>query len=79
MSAIIYFGELALSIAPAAVLLTVSTLKFSTAIVLFCCDVVAWTLAEYITHRSMLHAIAPVIQHSIHHARRHAIDRPSGK
>ena len=35
--------------------------------VLFACGLVAWTLGEYITHRFVLHAIAP-LQHAIHHA-----------
>jgi sterol desaturase/sphingolipid hydroxylase (fatty acid hydroxylase superfamily) len=68
MTASIYFGELIFAIALAITLLAVSTLKSFIAILLFCCGLVAWTLAEYITHRFVLHAIAPV-QHGIHHAR----------
>jgi sterol desaturase/sphingolipid hydroxylase (fatty acid hydroxylase superfamily) len=71
----IYFGELVFAIALAVTLLVASTLPFSIAIPLFCCGLVAWTLAEYITHRFVLHAIAPV-EHRIHHARpRDAVDK----
>jgi hypothetical protein len=67
MTVAIYFGELIFAIALAIVLLANSSFKPSVTILLFCCGVVAWTLAEYITHRFVLHAIAPV-QHGIHHA-----------
>jgi sterol desaturase/sphingolipid hydroxylase (fatty acid hydroxylase superfamily) len=71
----IYFGELSFAIGVAIALLTISTLASSIAAVLFCCGVAAWTLAEYITHRFVLHGIAPV-QHGIHHARpQHGIDK----
>ncbi len=71
----IYFGELVFAIAVAIVLLATSAFKPSITIVLFCCGLGAWTLAEYITHRFVLHAIAPK-QHGIHHARPHdAIDK----
>ena len=75
MTVAIYFGELVFAIALAIMLLAASTLKFSIAALLFCCGLVAWTLAEYITHRFVLHAIAPV-QHGKHHARpQDAIDK----
>jgi sterol desaturase/sphingolipid hydroxylase (fatty acid hydroxylase superfamily) len=64
----IYFGEIVFAIGLAIVLLAVSNLKFSTAVLFFFCGLVAWTFAEYITHRFVLHVIAPV-QHRIHHAR----------
>src|SRR5258708_16386295 len=67
----IYFGELVFAIAVAIVLLATSAFKPSITIVLFCCGLGAWTLAEYITHRFVLHAIAPK-QHGIHPARPHA-------
>jgi sterol desaturase/sphingolipid hydroxylase (fatty acid hydroxylase superfamily) len=71
----IYFGELVFAIAATVVLLATSTSRSSTTIVLFCCGLVAWTLAEYITHRFVLHALAPV-QHGIHHAHpQDAIDK----
>src|ERR1700730_18996599 len=75
MTVVIYFGEVAFAIALATVLLASSPLEFSIAIFLFCCGLVAWTFAEYVTHRFVLHAIAPV-QHGTHHARpRDAIDK----
>jgi sterol desaturase/sphingolipid hydroxylase (fatty acid hydroxylase superfamily) len=75
MTVAIYFGELIFAIALAIVLLATSTFKPSITVLLFCCGIVAWTLAEYITHRFVLHAIAPV-QHGIHHARPNdAIDK----
>jgi sterol desaturase/sphingolipid hydroxylase (fatty acid hydroxylase superfamily) len=75
MTVAIYFGELIFAIALATTLLVASTLKLSITILLFCCGLLAWTLAEYVTHRFVLHAIAPV-QHGIHHARpQDAIDK----
>jgi sterol desaturase/sphingolipid hydroxylase (fatty acid hydroxylase superfamily) len=75
MTVAIYLGELIFAIALAIVLLATSHLEFSIAILLFFCGLVAWSLAEYITHRYVLHAIAPV-QHGIHHARpQDAVDR----
>src|ERR1700682_1843270 len=75
MTVAIYFGELIFAIAVAIALLVTSTLKSSITAILFCCGFMAWTLAEYVTHRFVLHAIAP-IQHGIHHARPHdAIDK----
>jgi sterol desaturase/sphingolipid hydroxylase (fatty acid hydroxylase superfamily) len=68
MTAAIYFGELIFAMGLTIGLLAGSNLEFSTAILLFFCGLVAWTLAEYIIHRFVLHAIAPV-QHGIHHAR----------
>jgi sterol desaturase/sphingolipid hydroxylase (fatty acid hydroxylase superfamily) len=70
----IYFGELIFATVVAIVLVATSTFKSFT-IPLFCCGLVAWTLAEYITHRFVLHAIDPK-QHGIHHAcPREAIDK----
>ncbi len=75
MTVAIYFGELIFATALAVVLLTISTSKSSIALILFCCGLLTFTLAEYITHRFVLHAIVPV-QHGIHHARpREPIDR----
>jgi sterol desaturase/sphingolipid hydroxylase (fatty acid hydroxylase superfamily) len=75
MTVAVYFGELVFAMALAIVLLAASTLKFSIAVSLFGCGLVAWTLAEYITHRFVLHAIAPV-QHGRHHARpQQAVDK----
>jgi sterol desaturase/sphingolipid hydroxylase (fatty acid hydroxylase superfamily) len=75
MTVAIYFGELIFAIAVAIVLLATSTFKLSLTILLFGCGLAAWTLAEYIVHRFVLHAIAPV-QHGIHHAHpKDAIDK----
>ena len=71
----IYFGELIFATVVAVALLATSIYKPPVTAVLFGCGLVAWTLAEYITHRFVLHAIAPV-QHGIHHARpQEAIDK----
>jgi sterol desaturase/sphingolipid hydroxylase (fatty acid hydroxylase superfamily) len=71
----IYFGELTFAASLAIALLAISTSKSSITIGLFCCGVVAFTLAEYIAHRFVLHAIAPV-RHRIHHAHpRESIDK----
>jgi sterol desaturase/sphingolipid hydroxylase (fatty acid hydroxylase superfamily) len=70
-----YSGELVFAATLAIVLLAASTLKPSITVILLGCGLVAFTLAEYITHRFVLHAIAPV-QHGIHHARpRDAVDK----
>jgi sterol desaturase/sphingolipid hydroxylase (fatty acid hydroxylase superfamily) len=75
MTVAVYFGELFFATTLAIALLVISTSRASIVIVLFCCGLAAWTLAEYITHRFVLHAIAPV-QHGIHHARpRDAVDK----
>ena len=72
MTVVIYLGEVIFAIALAIMLLAASTLEFSIAIFLFCCGFVAWTLAEYITHRFVLHAITPV-----QHGRRRSSGRRS--
>jgi sterol desaturase/sphingolipid hydroxylase (fatty acid hydroxylase superfamily) len=75
MTVAIYFGELFFTMAAAIALLATSTFKPSITVILFCCGLVAWTFAEYITHRFVLHALAPV-QHGIHHARpQDAVDK----
>ncbi len=68
MTVTVCFGELIFATATAIVLLAISAFMPSIVAILFCCGLAAWTLAEYITHRFVLHAIAPV-QHGIHHAR----------
>jgi sterol desaturase/sphingolipid hydroxylase (fatty acid hydroxylase superfamily) len=68
MTAVIYFGELIFAVSVAIALLATSTFKPSTTGILFCCGILAWTLGEYIVHRFVLHAIAPV-HHGTHHAR----------
>ncbi len=71
----IYFGELVFAATLAVVSLTISTSRSFIVVILFCCGLLAFTLAEYITHRFVLHAIAP-IRHGMHHARpREPIDR----
>jgi hypothetical protein len=75
MTVAIYFGELVFATALAVVLLTISSTNSSIALILFCCGLLAFTLAEYITHRFVLHALAPV-RHGMHHARpREPIDK----
>jgi sterol desaturase/sphingolipid hydroxylase (fatty acid hydroxylase superfamily) len=75
MTFAIYFGELGFAIAAAIALLALSAGISSVTAILFLCGALAWTLAEYITHRFVLHAIAPV-QHGIHHRRpQDAIDK----
>jgi sterol desaturase/sphingolipid hydroxylase (fatty acid hydroxylase superfamily) len=64
----VYFGELVFALVVAVVSLVASNLRFYVAIAFFLCGALAWTLAEYVTHRFVLHAIA-TIEHGIHHAR----------
>lgn len=72
---LLYFGDVIFALALAIVLLAASDLALSTTIVFFFCGVVAWTLAEYFTHRFVLHAIA-TREHGDHHAHpREPIDR----
>ena len=74
-TAFIYFGELIFAMALAFVSLAISTSAPFITVVLFGCGLVAFTLAEYIAHRFVLHAIAPA-RHRIHHARpQEAIDK----
>ena len=79
MTVAIYFSELIFVLALAIMLLAASTFKFSIAALPFCCGLVAWTLAEYVTHRFVLHAIAPVQHGNITPARKTASTRCSGK
>jgi sterol desaturase/sphingolipid hydroxylase (fatty acid hydroxylase superfamily) len=75
MTVAIYFGELGFAVAAAIALLAISALASPFDAILFCCGAAAWTLAEYLTHRFVLHTIAPV-QHGIHHKRpQEAIDK----
>src|ERR1700676_1722986 len=75
MTVAIYFGELGFAVAAAIALLAISALASPFDAILFCCGAAAWTLAEYLPHRFVLHAIAPV-QHGIHHKRpQEAIDK----
>ena len=67
MVAIIDFGEMALAIVLAIVLLAISTTWINEAVPLFAVGVVAWTVGEYVVHRFVLHNLAPT-RHSLHHA-----------
>ena len=55
MTAIIYFGEMLVASLLAIVLLAISQLGMSSDAVLFAGGGVAWTLAEYLVHRFVLH------------------------
>ena len=55
MTAIIYFGEMLVASLLAIVLLAISQLPIGSDAELFAGGVVAWTLAEYIVHRLVLH------------------------
>jgi len=67
MTAIIYFGEILVASLLAIVLLALSRLRMGSDAVLFAGGVVAWTLAEYVVHRFVLHGFAPT-EHRLHHA-----------
>jgi sterol desaturase/sphingolipid hydroxylase (fatty acid hydroxylase superfamily) len=70
MTAIIYFGEMLVASLLAIALLAISRLPMSSDAVLFADGVVAWTLAEYIVHRFVLHGFTPT-EHRLHHANPH--------
>jgi sterol desaturase/sphingolipid hydroxylase (fatty acid hydroxylase superfamily) len=75
MTVAIYFGELTFAMAAAIALLAASAVACSVNAILFCCGALALTLAEYLTHRLVLHAIAPVA-HAMHHKRpQDAVDK----
>jgi sterol desaturase/sphingolipid hydroxylase (fatty acid hydroxylase superfamily) len=67
MTAVVYFGEMLVASLLAILLLAISQLPVSPGAVLFGGGVVAWTLAEYIVHRFVLHHLAPR-EHGLHHA-----------
>ena len=67
MTAIIYFGEMLVVSVLAIFLLAISPLRVAAAAASFAGGVVAWTLAEYLVHRFVLHDLAPR-KHGIHHA-----------
>jgi sterol desaturase/sphingolipid hydroxylase (fatty acid hydroxylase superfamily) len=67
MTAIIYFGEMLVATMLAIVLLAISQLRMSSDAMLFGGGFVAWTLAEYVVHRFVLHGFAPT-EHRLHHA-----------
>ena len=71
----IYFGELTFAVAIGIALLSISAMQSFIRAILFCCGLGVWTLADYVIHRFVLHAIATV-QHGRHHARpQDAIDK----
>ena len=67
MSALIYFGEMLAASLLAIVLLAISPFTVSSNAALFATGVAAWTLAEYVVHRFVLHGLVPT-QHALHHA-----------
>jgi sterol desaturase/sphingolipid hydroxylase (fatty acid hydroxylase superfamily) len=69
MTAIIYFGEMLVASLLAIVLLAISQHRVSSDAGLFAGGIVAWTFAEYVVHRFVLHGLAPT-EHRLHHANR---------
>jgi len=67
MTALIYFGEMLAASLLAIVLLAISPFTVSSNAALFATGVAAWTLAEYVVHRFVLHGLVPT-QHALHHA-----------
>ena len=63
----IYFGEMIFSCSLAAGSFAASPIRIDYRLALFAAGAVAWTLAEYLVHRFVLHDIAPRA-HSLHHA-----------
>lgn len=71
MIALSYFGEIAVAVLLAIVLLAFSTLPMSAAAALVAAGCAAWTLGEYVGHRFVLHHLVPS-GHLTHHARPNA-------
>jgi surface polysaccharide O-acyltransferase-like enzyme len=67
MTAFIYFGEILVASLLAIVLLAISPFRLSSDATLFAAGIVAWTFAEYVVHRFVLHGLLPT-QHGRHHA-----------
>jgi len=67
MTALIYFGEMLVASLVAVVLLAISPFRVSSNAALFAAGFVAWTLAEYVVHRFVLHGLVPT-RHALHHA-----------
>ena len=63
----VYFGEIGFTVAVAVVLMARSSLPSLDLVALFGGGYVAWTMAEYIGHRFVLHNLVPT-EHSRHHA-----------
>ena len=67
MTALIYFGEMLVASLLAILLLAISPFGLSSDATLFAAGIVAWTFAEYVVHRFVLHGLLPT-QHRLHHA-----------
>jgi sterol desaturase/sphingolipid hydroxylase (fatty acid hydroxylase superfamily) len=67
MIALIYFGEMLVASLLAILLLAISPFGLSSEATLFAAGIVAWTFAEYVVHRFVLHGLLPT-QHGLHHA-----------
>lgn len=67
LQAVTYFGEMCLAPFLAIFLFTNSGRTIGVAAALTATGVIAWTLAEYVGHRFVLHRLMPT-QHRIHHA-----------
>jgi sterol desaturase/sphingolipid hydroxylase (fatty acid hydroxylase superfamily) len=67
MTALIYFGEMLVASSLAIVLLAISPFRVSSDATILAAGVVAWTLAEYVVHRFVLHGLVPT-EHGLHHA-----------
>jgi surface polysaccharide O-acyltransferase-like enzyme len=67
MTALIYFGEMLVASLLAILLLTISPFGLSSDATLFAAGIVAWTFAEYVVHRFVLHGLLPT-QHGLHDA-----------
>jgi hypothetical protein len=72
MTAIIYLGEMLVASLLAIVLLAISQHRVSSDAGLFAGGIVAWTFAEYVVHRFVLHGIAPTELLSPRSAETHA-------
>jgi sterol desaturase/sphingolipid hydroxylase (fatty acid hydroxylase superfamily) len=64
---ILYLGEVIFALSLAIALVATSNLSFRIIVLGFFGGVVAWTFAEYIAHRFVLHSIATT-EHRHHHA-----------
>jgi sterol desaturase/sphingolipid hydroxylase (fatty acid hydroxylase superfamily) len=67
MTAFIYFGEMLVASSLAIVLLALSPFRMSSDVALLVAGIVAWSFAEYVIHRFVLHGLSPT-QHGLHHA-----------
>jgi sterol desaturase/sphingolipid hydroxylase (fatty acid hydroxylase superfamily) len=67
LQAITYFGEMCLAPFLGIFLFANSSRTFGDAAALIATGAIAWTLAEYVGHRFVLHRLMPT-QHRIHHA-----------